>query len=41
VLPVLGQQLELERVRDVLGGAPRLGVRLEAADDQPADPSLK
>ena len=35
--PVLGQQLELERFRDLVGGNPGLGVRLEAAHQQPAD----
>ncbi len=37
VLPVLVEELELERVRDGLGGDPRLGLGLEAADDEPAD----
>ena len=37
VVPVLLEQLELERVGQRVGRDPRLGVGLEAADDQPAD----
>ena len=37
VIPVLLEQLELERVGQRVGRDPRLGVRLEAADHQPAD----
>ena len=37
VIPVLLEELELERVRQRVGGDPRLGRRLEAADDEPAD----
>ena len=37
VVPILFQQLEFERVRDVVGRHPRLGLRLEAADDEAAD----
>src|SRR5688572_23915036 len=37
VIPVLLEQLELERVGQRVGRDPRLGVRLESADHQPAD----
>ena len=37
MVPILFQQLEFERVRDLVRRHPRLGLRLEAADDQPAD----
>ena len=37
MIPVLLEQLELERVGQRVGRDPRLGVRLEAADHQPAD----
>ncbi len=37
MLPVLGQQLELERVGQLVRRHPGLGVRLEAAHEQPAD----
>ena len=37
MVPVLVEQLELERVRDLVGRDPRLRLGLEAADDQPAD----
>ena len=37
LVPVLGQELELERLGDLVGGDPRLGVRLEPAHEQPAD----
>ena len=37
VIPVLVEQLELERVGQRVGGDPGLGVGLEAADHQPAD----
>ncbi|CAB4737336.1 unannotated protein [freshwater metagenome] len=37
VVPVLVQQLELERVRELVGRDPGLRHRLEPADDEPAD----
>ena len=37
VIPVLAEQLELERVRQLVGRDPGLGLRLEAADQQAAD----
>ena len=37
VVPVLLEQLELERVGDLVGRHPRLRLGLEPADDQPAD----
>ena len=37
VVPVLLEELELERVRDRVRRAPRLRLGLEAADDEPAD----
>ena len=37
MVPILFQQLEFERVGNRVGTHPRLGLRLEAADDQPAD----
>ncbi len=37
MVPILLQQLEFERIRDVVGRYPRLGLRLEATDDEPAD----
>ena len=37
VVPVLVEQLELERVGQLVRGDPGLGLRLEAADDQAAD----
>jgi hypothetical protein len=37
VVPVLLEQLELERVGDRVGRDPRLRLGLEAADDEPAD----
>ncbi len=37
MVPVLVEQLELEGVGDLLGGDPRLRLRLEPADDEPAD----
>ncbi len=37
LVPVLRQQLELERLGDLVRRDPRLGVRLEAAHQQPAD----
>ncbi len=37
MVPILFQELEFERVGNLVGTHPRLGLRLEAADDQPAD----
>src|SRR5712692_9732784 len=37
VLPVLGEQLELERVGQFVGRHPGLGIGLEPADEEPAD----
>ena len=37
VVPVLLEELELERVRQRVGGDPRLRLRLESADDETAD----
>ena len=38
VVPVLVEELELERVGQPVGRHPRLGLGLEAADDQAARP---
>ena len=37
VLPILFQQLEFERVGNLVRSHPGFGLRFEAADDQPAD----
>ena len=37
MVPILLQELEFERIRDLVRGHPRFGLRLEAADHQAAD----